>query len=95
MMTPHGDSPIGNMGGPDWAAKILHASLEIGDTMLFASDAPPNRYGKPGGPGRQECRGGRRIFGELSAGGQVHTDLQETFWAVRFAIFRTALESRG
>ena len=49
MMMPHGASPIGNMGSPDWAAKILHASLEIGDTMLFASDAPPNRYSKPGG----------------------------------------------
>jgi PhnB protein len=91
MMMTHEGSPVGNMGGPEWAKKILHASLKIGDTVLSASDAPPNRYSKPGGfsvsLNVKSAEEAERIFSELSAGGQVHMDLQETFWALRFAMF--------
>lgn len=90
MMT-HEGSPVGDMGEPEWAKKILHASLRVGDTMLFASDAPPNRYSKPGGFSVslhvETVEEAERIFKELSADGQVHMDLQETFWASRFAMF--------
>ncbi len=61
MMMPHTGSPVENIGPPGWGDKILHASLSVGDTMLYASDAPPDRYSKPGGfsvsPAR---RNGRR-----------------------------------
>lgn len=90
MMMTHAGSPAENMGGPEFAAKILHASLQIGETMLFASDAPPDRYRKPVGFSVslhiETTEEAERIFKELSAGGEVHMDLQETFWAHRFAM---------
>jgi PhnB protein len=90
MMT-HESSPVGNMSGPEWAGKILHAALKLGDTLLFASDAPPDRYSKPGGFSVslhvETIEEAERIFSELSKDGQVHMDLQETFWARRFAMF--------
>jgi PhnB protein len=91
MMMPHTGSPIEKMVSPEWGDKILHASLKIGDTMLFASDAPSNRYNKPTGffvsLQIENTDEAERIFSELSMGGQVHMDLQETFWALRFAMF--------
>ncbi|HMH14657.1 MAG TPA: VOC family protein [Edaphobacter sp.] len=91
MMMPHTGSPIEKMVPPEWGDKILHASLKIGDTMLFASDAPSNRYNKPTGffvsLQIENTDEAERIFSELSMGGQVHMDLQETFWALRFAMF--------
>jgi len=63
MMMTHEGSPVGNMGGPEWAKKILHASPKIGDTVLSASDAPPNRLQQARWlfrlTERQERRGGR------------------------------------
>ena len=86
MMMPHRGSPAENMMPPGWGDKILHASLN-----LYASDAPPDRYSKPGGffvSLHVETIGeAERVFTELSAGGQVHMELQETFWALRFAMF--------
>jgi PhnB protein len=91
MMMPHTGSPVENMGPPGWGDKILHASLSVGDTMLYASDAPPDRYSKPGGFSVslhvETASEAERIYRELSAGGQVHMELQETFWALRFAMF--------
>jgi PhnB protein len=91
MMMRHAGSPVESMGPPEWAEKILHASLKIDDTMLYASDAPPDRYHKPGGFSVslevKTTEEADRIFKELSAGGQVHMDIQETFWALRFAMF--------
>lgn len=37
-------------GGPaDWADKILRARLELGGTVVMASDAPPGHYDRPQG----------------------------------------------
>jgi len=69
----HGDSPIANDVPPAWRDSVLHARLAVGDTVLMASDSPPEHYAKPQGwyvslqidtPAEAE-----RIFGELSQGG--------------------------
>lgn len=86
----HGNSPMAEGTPAEMRDKVLHASLKIDDAMLFASDAPPARYEKPAGfsvtlnvdtPEEAE-----RIFSELSAKGEVHMPIQETFWAHRFGM---------
>jgi PhnB protein len=89
MMT-YGSSPMAEQTPSDWRNKIMHARMTVGDKMLMASDAPPDRYEAMKGimvtlgidnPGEAE-----RIFHALSANGAVQMPLQETFWALRFGM---------
>ena len=43
MMT-YGGSPMAEQTRSEWRNKIMHARLSVGDKMLMASDAPPDRY---------------------------------------------------
>jgi PhnB protein len=90
MMT-HEGTPAASNVPPDWAKKILHARLVVGDAVLMASDAPPEHYSKPQGfsininvtdPAEAE-----RLFKALSESGNVTMPIAETFWAVRFGMF--------
>jgi PhnB protein len=90
MMT-HEGTPAASNVPPDWAKKILHARLVVGDAVLMASDAPPEHYSKPQGfsiningtdPAEAE-----RLFKALSESGNVSMPIAETFWAVRFGMF--------
>ena len=42
MMT-YGSSPMAEQTPADWRNKIMHARLTVGEKMLMASDAPPDR----------------------------------------------------
>jgi len=67
----------------------MHARMSVGDKMLMASYAPPDRYEAMKGimvtlgidPGEAE-----RIFHALSEKGTVQMPIQETFWAARFGM---------
>ncbi|HEV2131294.1 MAG TPA: VOC family protein [Longimicrobiaceae bacterium] len=84
MMT-HGESPIANEVPPEWHPRILHASLRLGDALLMASDAPPDRYQPPQGNYVsllvEEPREAERIFHALAEGGRVTMPFEKTFWA--------------
>jgi PhnB protein len=89
MMT-YGSSPMAEQSAPEWRNKIMHARMTVGDKMLMASDAPPDRYEAMKGimvtlgiddPGEAE-----RIFNALSEKGTVQMPIQETFWARRFGM---------
>jgi PhnB protein len=89
MMT-FGSSPMAEQSAPELRDKIMHARLSVGDKMLMASDAPPDRYEAMKGimvtlgiddPGEAE-----RIFHALSDKGTVQMPIQETFWALRFGM---------
>ena len=89
MMT-YGSSPMAEQTQPQWRNKIMHARMSVGDEMLMASDAPPDRYEAMRGimvtlgiddPGEAE-----RIFRALSEKGTVQMPIQETFWAARFGM---------
>ena len=89
MMT-YGSSPMAEQTPADWRNKIMHARLTIGDKMLMASDAPPDRREAMKGfsvtislddPGQAE-----RIFHALSEKGTVQMPIQQTFWAARFGM---------
>lgn len=90
MMLTHAETPAASQVGPDWQNKVIHAYMTIGDTVLMASDAPPEHREKPQGfsvnisvetPAEAE-----RIYKALAEGGKVQMPLQKTFWALSFAM---------
>lgn len=84
--------PPDKNGPPEWQSAILFAHIKIGDSDLMASDVPPDRH-KPvrsaylflsvAGAAEAEL-----VFSALSQGGETIMPLQETFWALRFAMVR-------
>ena len=68
---------------------VMHAQLEIGGAALMFSDMPPENHVKPGDNITVMAEFGdaqklNAVFDALKAGGQVHMELQETFWSKRF-----------
>jgi PhnB protein len=89
-MMPHEGTPAAERVPPAWLKKILHARLTLGDSVLMASDCPPDRYKKPEGfsvtlqikqPAEAE-----RVFHALAENRTVEMPIQETFWAARFGM---------
>jgi PhnB protein len=77
---------------PGLEKKVLHARLDIGQTTLLASDAPPDRF--------QPMRSAyltinvdtdveaERLHALLSDGGEIFMPMEETFFAHRFSMLR-------
>lgn len=91
MMMPHRGTPAADHVGEEGLDAILHARLQFNGQTLMGSDGPPDHYREPQGfyvsiqvnePAEAE-----RLFAALSEGGSIFMPLQETFWAVRFAMF--------
>ena len=86
----YGDSPDPEQCPAAMKDLVMHAHLTVGDSVLMASDSPPEHY-KPAGafslalnyPTAAEAR---RIFDALADGGQVALPLGETFWAETFGM---------
>jgi PhnB protein len=89
MMT-YGSSPMAEQTQSEWRNKIMHARMTVGDKILMASDAPPDRYEAMKGImvtlGIDEPGEAERIFHALSENGTVQMPIQETFWARRFGM---------
>jgi PhnB protein len=89
MMT-HAGTPAEQQVPSEWRNKILHARLTVGDQVLMASDAPPERYEKPQGfsvsLNIDNAGEAERIFRALSENGKVHMPMEQTFWAARFGM---------
>ena len=89
MMT-YGSSPMAEQTQPEWRNKIMHARMTVGDQMLMASDAPPDRHEAMKGImvtlGIDNPTEAERIFGALSEKGTVQMPIQKTFWAERFGM---------
>lgn len=88
MLMNHRELPAAEQVPAEWRDKVMHARLKLGDSILMASDAPPDRYNEPKGfsvslsvdsPAEAE-----RIFAALAEGGRIQMPLQQTFWAARF-----------
>jgi PhnB protein len=89
MMT-WGDSPMADQVPSEWLDRIIHATLIVGETILMAGDAPPDRYEEPRGfsvtiqindPADAET-----IFHALAENGTVQMPIQQTFWSPRFGM---------
>ena len=86
----HGEQPGSNNLPAEWNGKILHARIEIGNTVLMGADIPsaePMRsaYLTLSVDSADEAE---RLYALLSDGGQVFMKMEETFFASRFGMLR-------
>jgi PhnB protein len=86
-----GTSPMASHVGPDWADKIMHVSMTVGDQTLLGTDVPAQYYKPPQGFAVclefTEVDKAESTYAALSEGGQITMPIQETFWAKRYAHF--------
>ena len=88
----HGEMGDANNVPPDWKNAVLHARMDLGETVLMAADIPPDRFQ----PMRSayltlivdSSEEADRIYALLKEGGQVFMPMEETFFAHRFAMLR-------
>ena len=83
-------SPLSDHVPADWADKVMHGSLTVGDQVLMGADIVQDQYEEPKGfslsiqiksTADAEC-----IFHELAEGGRVVAPLEKTFWAAGFGM---------
>jgi PhnB protein len=92
MMMTHGEQPNSANVPADWKDAILHARINIGDTVLIGADIPPGRFL----PMRSAYltliltsnEEAERVYSLLSNGGEIFMPMEETFFAFRFAMLR-------
>lgn len=88
MMQRFGESPMKGMGDDN---AVLHCQLRIGDSVIMASDAPPEQAVVAGtnlslSIGLNDAEKARKYFDRLSDGGTVIMPLSKTFWAEAFGM---------
>jgi PhnB protein len=80
-------------GAPAGAGKaIIHARMEIGDTVLIANDVPPAHFQKMRSAylylSVDSPKEAERIHNLLADGGEIFMPMEETFYASRFSMLR-------
>jgi PhnB protein len=92
MLTTHSEQPDTSKVPAGWKDAVLHARIELGDTVLMGADIPPERF--------QPMRSAylsllvdnnaeaERIYKLLIDGGEIFMRMEETFYAHRFAMLR-------
>ena len=91
MLMRFKDSPEQHSGSPPgFDDKVMHASFQLGETTLMASDGRCEGEQKFEGfslsitvPDESEAD---RVFAALAEGGQVTMPLSKTFWAPKFGM---------
>lgn len=85
-----GDTPMKDDVPQEMHKNVMHATLQIGDDTIHASDAPPHMFKTPQGfavsYATTDTVAAERIFSALSEGGHVTMPLTKTFWAERFGM---------
>jgi PhnB protein len=92
MMSTYSDMPNSANAPKGMEKAILHARIEIGGTIIMASDTPPDRFQ----PMRsayicisvENSEEAERTYGLLKEGGEIFMPMEETFFAHRFAMLR-------
>jgi PhnB protein len=92
MIATHGEQPGADKVPPEWKKAVLHARIEIGDTILMGADIPPDRFQ----PMRSaylslmadSVEHAERVYSLLTKDGQIFMPMEDTFFAKRFAMFR-------
>ena len=90
MMMTHGQGPDAAQLPADQQHAILHARLEIGNTVLMGADIPHSE------PMRSAYlaltldseKEAERVYALLAEGGRVFMKMEKTFFANRFAMLR-------
>ena len=89
-MTTHGEGPNAAALTPEQRAAVLHARIELGDTVVMGADIP---HAEPMRSAYLTLRFGseqeaERVYGLLAEGGQIFMKMEKTFFANRFAMLR-------
>lgn len=90
MMMTHQQQPDPANVPENWKNAILHARIEIGDTVLMGADIPKaesmrSAYLTLRVDSAEEAE---RLYALLSEDGQIFMKMEETFFASRFAMLR-------
>ena len=80
-------------GAPAGAGKaIIHARINIGDTVLIGNDVPPSVFKKMRSVymylSVDSAKEAERVHKLLAEGGEIFMPLEETFYASRFSMLR-------
>ena len=92
MLTTHGEQPDASKVPANWKQAVLHARLDLGDSVLMGADIPPDRFQ----PMRSayltlivdSVEEAERIYELLSYRGEIFMKMEQTFFAKRFAMLR-------
>ena len=89
MMMNQSEAP----GAPAGAGKaIIHARMNIGDTVLIGNDVPPSVFKKMRSVymylSVDSAKDAERIHKLLAEGGEIFMPMEETFYATRFSMLR-------
>ena len=76
---------------PNFGEKIMHGGVHFGNSVMFASDCPPDRLPTQGNNvylsiEMKDADEMNKAFEKLSAGGKVTMPLQDQFWGARFGM---------
>ena len=86
----YGGSPMAGEAPADWADKVMHGTLTLGNRVLMGGDVAPDRYEEPRGFSLSlqiaSTAEAERIFQDLAEAGRILMPLAETFWAARFGM---------
>ncbi len=89
LMT-YGDSPAAKDFAPDQKNRIIHARMEVGNSVLMASDAPPEHHAPAQGfslsVSVKDPAEAERVFAALAENGTIQMPIAQTFWSVRFGM---------
>ena len=86
----YSESPAAATVPADFADKLVHATMSLGDAELAGADVEPAHYQRPRGfyvlftaATRADAE---RIFAAFADGGEVHLPLAQTFWSPAFGV---------
>ena len=88
----HGQNPGPSNVPAELKNAILYAQLEIGDTRILGSEAPPDRFQPMRSVylslGVDSSAEAERVHTLLAEGGEIFMPMQETFFAFRFRMLK-------
>lgn len=88
FMQTWGDSPAASYMPKEGQGGIMHASLDLGESVLMGADFPPDSYVQPKGIHitlhYKDTAEAERMFQALAEGGKIEMPFQPTFFAAGF-----------
>jgi len=89
MMMNQSEAPNAKSGA---GKAIIHARMNIGDTVLIGNDVPPNVFQKMRSAylylSLESAKEAERVYKLLVEGGEIFMPMEETFFANRFSMIR-------
>ena len=89
-MMKHAGTPAEGHVPAEWGEKIIHGRIQLGDTVVMASDVPPGQSEKTQGfrlsLSFDKPADADRAFNALVESGSVQMPIAKTFFAERFCM---------